>query len=332
MKVCVVGGTGNISTSIVRVLLEQGHEVVCFNRGLRGTPAEGTRTIIGDRREDPAGFEQAVRAERFDAAIDMIGFNREHALSSIRAFAGVKHFVHCSTVCTYGVDYDWLPVTEDHPLRPVSDYGRNKAEGDATYMEAFYRDGFPVTIIKPSTTYGPQLGAWRQLGREFSWIDRIRKGKPVLVCGDGLAIHQFLHVDDAALGFVHVLGRERCVGQTYNLVNAGFTTWAEHHRTAMAVLGREVDLVGVPLADLVTFEIPCIGTCRDIFAHNVYYSHERIFRDVPEFRPTVSLEDGLRSVIEAMDGDGRIPDSDELTWEDAIIEAQRRVRDAEVQF
>ena len=332
MKVCVVGGTGNISTSIVRILVQQGHEVVCFNRGLRGQPPEGVRTIQGDRRADPAAFEQAMQAERFDAAIDMICYTREHALSCIRAFRGVKHFVHCSTVCTYGVDYDWLPVTEDHPLRPISDYGRNKAEADAAYLEAFYGEGFPVTIIRPSTTYGPQLGAWRQLGREFSWLDRIRKGKPILVCGDGSAIHQFLHVDDAALAFANALGKEHCIGRTYNMVDAGYTTWAEHHRTAMRVLGREVELVGVPLADLVALEVPCIGTCREIFAHNVYYSHERVFRDVPEFRPTVSLENGLRSVIEAMDREGRIPNSDELTWEDRIIEAQQRVRQVELEF
>ena len=330
MKVCVVGGTGNISTSIVRRLLGAGHEVVCFNRGLRGTPPPGVRTIVGDRREDPEGFEQAMQAESFDAAIDMICFTKEHALSSIRAFRGVQQFVHCSTVCAYGVDYDWLPVTEDHSRRPISDYGRNKAAADATYMEAYYREGFPVTIIMPSTTYGPQLGAWRQLGREFSWIDRIRKGKPILMCGDGSAIHQFLHVDDAALGFVGVLGKDHCIGQSYNLVNAGYTTWAEHHRTAMQVLGREVEVVGVPLADLVALDVPCIGTCRDIFAHNVYYSHEKIFRDVAEFRPTVSLADGLRGVIEAMDADGRIPNSDDMRWEDQIIEAQRRVKEIQL--
>jgi len=82
----------------------------------------------------------------------------------------------------------------------------------------------------------------------------------------------------------------------------------------------------------VALQVPCIRTCRDIFAHNVYYSHERIFRDVPEFRPHISLEEGLRGVIEAMDADGRIPDSDQITWEDRVIEAQRRVRQTPVEF
>jgi nucleoside-diphosphate-sugar epimerase len=321
MKVGIVGGTGNISTSIVRLLVEQGHEVVCFNRGNRPEPPEGVRSIHGDRRADPAAFEQAMQAEKFDAAIDMICYSKDDALSSIRAFRGVKHFVQCSTVCTYGVDYDWLPVTEDHPLRPITNYGRGKVAADNAYLEAFYREGFPATIIKPSTTYGPQLGVWRQLGREFSWIDRIRKGKPILICGDGQAVHQFLHVDDAALAFANALGKEDCIGRSYNMVKAGYTSWVEHHRTAMRVLDREVEMVGVPLADLEALEVPCLSTCRDIFAC-----------DIPEFRPAVSLEDGMRSVIEVMDREGRIPNSDDLTWEDAIIEAQRGVRKVAVEF
>ena len=84
MKICIVGGTGNISQAIVRLLLEHGHEVVCFNRGQREKPQGGVRLIRGDRhnRED---FEKKIQAEKFDAAIDMICFNAEDAASSSRA-------------------------------------------------------------------------------------------------------------------------------------------------------------------------------------------------------------------------------------------------------
>ncbi len=83
MKVCIVGGTGNISASIVRVLLEQGHEVICYNRGQRGPAHPGARLIRGDRR-DREPFERAMQAEKFDAAIDMLCFNRDDAASSRR--------------------------------------------------------------------------------------------------------------------------------------------------------------------------------------------------------------------------------------------------------
>ncbi len=329
MKVCVVGGTGNISTSIVRLLLELGHEVTCFNRGASGPAPEGAAVILGDRT-DRGDFERRMRDGNFDAAIDMLCFTRQDAQSTLRAFPDVGHLVHCSTVCTYGVDYDWFPTTEEHPLRPIGDYGRGKSDADALYTEAYYGRGYPVTIIKPSTTYGPKMGLLRQVGAGPEWLDRIRKGKPILVGGDGMATHQFLHVDDAALAFVHVIGNDRCLGQTYNMVREGFTRWDQYHRTAMRVLGHEVEMVGVPSADLVAMDTPGVGILDSIFAHSSYYCPRRLYRDVPEFRPRISLEDGMVDVLGVLDRDGRIPDSDDSDWEDRVIEAQRRVRSADI--
>jgi nucleoside-diphosphate-sugar epimerase len=266
-----------------------------------------------------------MQARRFDAAIDMICYTAEDAHSTLRAFAGAKHLVHCSTVCTYGVDYDWLPVTEDHPLRPVSDYGRNKVAADRVYLEAFYRDGFPVTILKPSTTIGPTWLLFRQIAWEGAWVDRVAKGKPIAVCGDGRALHQWLYVDDAAPAFVFALGRERCLGQTYNVVKKEFGSWADFHRTAMKVIGREVELVGVPLASLVAARVPQVGICESIFSHNTVYSPDRLMRDVPEFRPKVSLTELQQRVLDAMRRENRIPDSDKEDWEDRLIAAQRKV-------
>ena len=329
MKTCILGGTGNISTSFIPRLLGHGHEVTLVNRGQSKAPDDykipaGVKVLVADRKNRPQ-FEALMQAQKFDYAIDMIGYDREDALSSLRAFAGVKHFVHCSTVCTYGIQYDWVPATEDHPLRPISDYGRNKVAADNVYLEAYLRDGFPVTIIKPSTTYGPKMGALRQVAWEVSWVDRVRKGKPIVVCGDGLALHQYLYVDDAAPAFCDVLGRSRCVGQIYNMMRRGFTTWADYHRTAMKVLGEDVELVGVPLANLIAAKVPAVGICVDIFAHNVIYSSDKLMRDVPEFSPKVSLEEGLARVFASLDRDGRVPNSDTIEWEDKLIAQQRAV-------
>src|SRR4029453_1601588 len=186
----------------------------------------------GDRRER-ATFEHTLQAERFDAVIDMLCFTRGDALSSLRPYRNSPHVVQCSTVCTYGITYDWLAVTENNPLPPPPPYGQHKAAADAILLEASARAGFPVTILKPSTTYGPMQGMLRQIAWEFSWIDRIRQGKPIVVCGEGNALHQHLHVEDAARGFVQVLGKAQCLGQTYNLVSEPPITWAAYHRTAM---------------------------------------------------------------------------------------------------
>jgi nucleoside-diphosphate-sugar epimerase len=324
MKIGIVGGSGNISQAIVRLLLEKGHDVVCFNRGQSAPLPVGARLIQGDRNDRPE-FERRMQAENFDAAIDMICFNADDAASSLCAFRGVGWFVQTSTVCTYGIQYDYFPANEGHPLRPLTDYGRDKAAADHVFLEAYHRENFPAIIIKPSTTYGPIQGMLRQVAWDFSWIDRVKKGKPILVCGDGNALHQHLHVDDAAQAFVGVISKENTIGKTYNLVSRGYITWAEYHRLAMKVLGQECELVGVPFSDLKKLNVPEFEICEEIFAHHVYYSSEQLFRDVPEFHPQVSLESGMEQVFECMYREGRIPDSDALVWEDEIIARQKRV-------
>ena len=100
----------------------------------------------------------------------------------------------------------------------------------------------------------------------------------------------------------------------------------------MKVLGREAELVGIPLHDLMASSVSGTEACGSIFAHNTICSTEKLFRDVPEFQPTVSLEAGVRQIIESMDEDGRIPDSDQVTWEDRLIEAQRTVGKTELEL
>jgi len=323
MKICVVGGTGNISTGIVNQLLKQGHDVFCFNRGIKGFVSHGAHSLIGDRN-DQRFFEKVIQDANFDFAIDMVCMNASQASSSIRAFKGVKHFIMCSTVSTYGVNRDFSPVTEDHPIRPTTENGRNKANADDVFRDAHKKNGFPVTILKPSTTYGPKMGLLRQISTDFSWIDRIRKNKPILICDDGSAKCQFMHVDDAALIFSSILGKKECIGHTYNMVDRKFYTWKEYHEIAMEVIGKKVELIEVPYIDLERLKIPGFRLCREIFSHNLHFSAEKLFEILPEFRPKVSLKEGMRKVIEEMDKDGRIINSAQQNWEDRIIRKKRK--------
>lgn len=320
MKVVVVGGTGNISEEIVKLLVSEGHDVSCFNRGKR--PAiPGSRLLIGDRG-DIETFEAIMQQERFDAAIDMICFTAEQAHSSVRAFRGVGHFVQCSTVCTYGVDYDVVPVPETHPRRANTSYGRQKVEADEVYLAAHEKEGFPVTIVKPSTTYGPQLGPLRQLAWEFSWIDRLREGRPLLLSDQGQMRLQFLHVRDAAEGFVGILENNACIGQTYNLVNPGPIAWIDHHRLAREILGSSSELLGLPFPEIQKLRAPRFTICREIFGFDAVYDGRRLMQDVPRFQPKVSLRQGMEELIE---GNYSPAKSSRLsnTWEDRLIAKHR---------
>ena len=320
LEVCVIGGTGNISAPLVASLQSAGFHLTCLNRGMTAFAPAGVAHVKCDR-QDRAAFEDAIRSRSFHTVIDMVSFTAEDARSAIRACQGVSHFIQISTVCTYGVGFDSFPVAEDHQLRPITEYGRNKAEADEVLLQEFARQGYPVTIVKPSTTYGPVQGLLRQLGRDFSWVDRVRAGKPILVVEGGKARHQFLHVTDAARGLAAMVGRDDLAGEVINLVSPELVTWADHHKTLMTLLDREVPLVSANLKQLEQGGVPDLELCKTIFSHDMHYDGSKMSALFPDVEFTVSLEEGIRSVLSVMDQDGRLPAGMGNGWEDSLISA-----------
>lgn len=318
MKICIIGGTGNISTSIVIQLIEQGNDVYCFNRGLSGKVPEGAHQIIGDRN-DHQFFEKTMKDECFDYAIDMVCMNADQASSTIRAFREVKHLIFCSSASVYGTDYTLHPKKEDYPINPTTIYSKDKANAEKIFMEAFKKNDFPVTILRPSLTYGSKLGMYRQISTDASWIERIRQGKPIVICDDGSARCQFMHVNDAANVFVSLLGKKASFGEIYNVVDKKFYTWRQYHFEAMKVIGKKVELIEISLNDLKKFKIPRFKICLESTSHDLYYSSEKISKVLPEFNCKISLQQGMSETFSAMDKDGRIKNSFNQNWEDRII-------------
>ncbi|WP_439593780.1 NAD-dependent epimerase/dehydratase family protein [Microbacterium sp.] len=315
-----MGGSGNISTAVVKSLLKRGHEVTCVTRGKAAIP-DGARALVGDRA-DLDWFIPAMQAEGFDAAIDFIAFTPEQGRASLQAFRDVGHFVHTSTVSTFGENPEWLPVTEDHPTASTHPYGVQKAALDRLYEAANLTEGFPVTIIKPFTTYGRNRVV-RQLGIDTRWLDRIRNGRPILKVGEGNAIHHLLHVDDAAPAFVGAVERARCIGQTYILVNPTHTTWSDVHTTAMDVIGKHVEQVPIDAGTLFTLDPQKFMLVPGNFSRNLLFSCAKLQRDVPEFSPRISLRDGLADAYDYLSSKGLIEDVPPDDWEDQLIAIQQ---------
>ena len=327
MRVLVIGGTGNISSGVAAALLERNHDVALFNRGQRpDPPPPDVRVIHGDRRAR-GDFESRLRAEKFDAVIDMISFDADDAASALRAFRGrVDHFIHCSTVMTYGPPFSGINLDESAPLNGSSTYALGKIAADALLLKAYEEDGFPVTIFKPSYTYGKgMLG--RQVGGYGGWIDRLRRGKPIISAGDGLNYFQFLSSRDAGVGFAEALGRSKCLGEIYNLVHPTPMTWDEWHAKVAEALGVTADIVHVAQETLIAISPSRFGELSENFGHTQVFSGEKLARDVPEFRPQAPLIETLAESIAWMDRHNLVPDSDADDLEDRIIAAVRGLPD-----
>lgn len=319
MRIVVVGGTGNISTGVVKALLQFGHEVTVYNRGLRPSRLPpGVRYLRGDRT-DRAAFEQTMQAERFDVAIDMICYTAEDAESDVRAFRGVRQLIHTSTVCTLGGPLPDVPAGEATPLRPITDYGRNKKAADEVFLAAHVRGEIPVTIFKPAHTWGPGMIVIRQLGFDRRWLDRIRHGKPILVTGDGENLWSYCHSDDAGLAYAAAVGRTCCLGETYIVTAPRYTTWREYHERVAAALGYRATLIDAPADVLLAAWPKNAGLLASQARWNQCYQVAKVQRDLPEFRPRISLEEGIPANVAWMEEQGLLEDARADETEDRII-------------
>ncbi len=323
MKVLVTGGTGNISREVVAALLRLNHDVVLFNRGRNpDPPPSGVRVIVGDRR-NRMDFRSKMSSEHFDAAIDMICFDAEDAASSVQAFQGrVEHFVHCSTVMTYGPPFAGINLDETGPLNGMSEYALGKMAADEMFLQAFSDDQFPVTIFKPSLTFGANV-LLPQTGGGGRWIHRLRQGKPILSVGDGLNYFQFLPSKDAGIAFAAVLGREQSLGESYNLVHPIPRTWDHWHREVADALGVELKLVHVPQETLLAMSPSRFGQLKENFGHTQVFSGAKLATCVPEFQPEASLVPSIIESIAWMDQHNLVPESHDGDLEDRIIALMR---------
>ena len=214
MHVLFIGGTGLISTSIARQLLEAGHSVTLFNRGKSENrlPA-GAEVIHGDRK-DYAAFEATFADKRYDVVADMVAFHPDDTASAIRAFSNrCGQFIHCSTVCVYSGPVTQIPTPETEAYHSIGEYGKNKIACEKLLLQASADAQFPMTIMRPSHSYGEGGSIIRAFGPADTFVDRLRKGKPTIVPGNGNSLWASCHVDDVARGFYRRDGQFKVSGR-----------------------------------------------------------------------------------------------------------------------
>lgn len=332
-SVVVVGGTGNMSTGIVKLLLEKGYDVTIYARGSSYLdPNPDARVIHGDRHDGK--FVETMRKGKFDCAIDMICHTQSDAKDSYEAFNDCERFVFCSTgaVATPFLSTK-CPIREhDWQAEPSWIYGVMKKSCEDYFMAKHHENGFRVTVLRPATTYGRTPGLVRQVGNISGvnnvWINRIEKGLPIVV-GNPRIMRSFMHADDTAAAFVGALEHEICIGQAYNLVGLNCIDWGMYNKALMKAIGREVEMVEVPVETLEafandTFQIgPMI---YESFLNNGFFSGEKIARDIPEFQQKIDIEKGMELTYAFYRSHNMIPDCSPYTLEDEIIRVQKATR------
>jgi len=311
LNALIIGGTGLISTGIVEQLLARGARVTIYNRGRReGSVPEGVAQILGDRA-DSDSFAAAFAERRFDVVYDMICFSPEQAEASVRAFGGrCAQFVFCSTVCTYAVNTPpAVLIDETWPLSPLSEYGRNKVLCEQRFQAAAQSGAFALTIARPSHTYGPGGSLIDQQEFDSGTWDRVARGLPVLVAGDGLGLWQSTHRDDCGKFFAYAALAPRTFNQAYNVTRDEVLTWRDYYREVARALDTQAKLIFVPARWLIAQDPKRFAFLAETTQFHGAYSSAKAKAHVPEFRAEIGLEAGARETFADMRRRGAWRDS-----------------------
>jgi nucleoside-diphosphate-sugar epimerase len=323
MRVLVLGGTGVISREIVKLLLEKQHSVSVYNRGSRHMPfSEDIRVIKGDR-SDREGFESQMRGESFDAVIDMICFNEADARSTVAAFkdSGAQ-LVICSSVAAYKRPYRSVPTVEAAETLfddPVFGYAYDKAQAER-YLKTVIDSGqAPLTIIRPSLTYGPGAANVGVLRQNYGIIERIRSGKPLVMFGDGSTPWSFTFTPDLAKAFVGVLGKEQTYGQAYHACSEERCRWEDLYLAFGRVLGKAVQIVHIP-SELLMAADP--GLFSHLYYEKTYaglFDNAKIRGAIPEFSCDIGLDAGITMMVDWFEREASQVDAEKDALEDALV-------------
>lgn len=298
MKVLFIGGTGIISSACSRLAVEQDMELYLLNRGRttsRPVP-DGITVLPGDIR-DPASARAALHNQTFDVVVNWIAFTPEHIQADLDLFAGrTGQYVFISSASVYQSPPALLPVSESTIAdNPYWLYSRNKIACEELLVRAYREHKFPMTIVRPSHTYDKTL-----LPFEGGWtvIERMRKGKKVVVHGDGSSLWTMTHHADFARGFNGILGNMQAIGETFHITSDEWLTWDQiHHIMARSAGVEAARLVHVP-SDLINAYDPDWGaSLLGDKTHSMIFDNSKIKRVVPGFRAQIPFARGAEEIM-----------------------------------
>jgi nucleoside-diphosphate-sugar epimerase len=303
LRALIIGGNGIISASVSRLAVERGFDVTLVNRGRSDTrPAiEGARRLIGDAT-DASSIAAAIGSEDFDTVVNFQSFLPSQVTGDIGLFTGrTGQYIYISSASAYQKPVARLPITESTPLRnDFWQYSRDKIASEDTLVAAYRADGFPATIVRPSHTYDHTLipieGGWTML-------DRMRRGLPVLVHGDGTSLWTLTHSRDFAVGFVGLMANPVAVGDVFQIMSDFVYPWDAIYRMLGAAVGVEPKLVHVA-SETIAGAIPDWGPgLLGDKSHSVVFDTTKLRSVVPDFNPTTTFAQGAREIVEWYDAD-----------------------------
>ncbi len=280
--------------------------------------------------DDAAGAARVLESEAFDVVVDWIAFTPAHIERDLNLFRGrTRQYVFISSASAYQKPATQYLITESTPLaNPFWDYSRNKIACEERLLRAYREEGFPITIIRPSLTYGETqitlaVNSWT---RSYTVVDRMRRGKKVIVPGDGSSLWVITHNTDFAKGLVGLLGHRQAIGHAFHITTDEVMCWDQFYRIVAEAAGAEPQLVHIPSDFIGACQPDALGGLIGDKAVSVVFDNSKIKRFVPDYCATTPFWQGIRRTLAWFDADPsrkQIDDAANAAW-DKLIDGYER--------
>lgn len=240
MKILVMGGTGFVSSSLVKYLISKGHNVDIFTRGKRKLEYSGISTQhIGDRSciED---LNNSIKNIEYDYVFDISAYNLLDVENLFKALnrKKLKRYIFCSSGAVY--EPSETIINEEFKTGDNAnwkDYGLNKLKAEKYLIDLNKNENVPIVIFRPTYIYGP----YNDLYRESYVFDRLHSGRDIPIPAGNTKV-QFIYIDDLIKVFESSMYEKKVVGQVYNVTNPEIITWSQYVNLAMAVTKKDVNI------------------------------------------------------------------------------------------
>lgn len=301
MKVLFIGGNGNISWWCAEEAITRGYEVYELNRGMTRNTRRAVQTevheIIADIRDEEAVL-RALDNETFDVVCDFICFNDDQARQAVRLFSGkCSQYIVISSEAVYRRESRYLPFREDTPQynEDVEDtYILGKIKVEKTFRDAYRNNGFPVTIVRPGYTYDTIIQM--PVGQNcFTAPQKLIKGYPFLMPGDGENLVAPLHSRDFAKAFAGLIGKKETIGEDYHIAAEKLITWNEMARDILLAFDLDPEnILHIPYAEAMKITEFYSGVVNRQHMWHYIFDNTKIKNVVPEWRQETGFAEGIR--------------------------------------
>lgn len=335
MRALFIGGTGTISSAIVRKLSKDSMwEVWLINRGNRAdTVPENVHQIVCDINDEEA-VVKALAGMTFDVVGEFIGFTVDQVERDYRLFKDItKQYIYISSASAYQKPAASYVITEGTALaNPYWEYSRNKIACEQYLMERYREDGFPVTIVRPSHTYDVRSIPLGVHGKNGSWqvVKRMMDGRPVIIHGDGESLWHLTFNEDFAIGYTALMGNRHAIGEAFQITGDEVLTWNQIYQTIADALGVELKAYHVS-SELLTALGPDYdfeGGLTGDKAVSVAFDNSKVKRLAPDLKTNVPFHKGVRIALNYIleHPECRKEDPEFDKWTDKVIETIEKVK------